>query len=133
MANGFSRHAGVSGEAHQRPLRARLCRSIARPAAVEQRPAVNAQGKLVYLLTNRQECRFVQPKAAPKGAGRRMYPLHTPYREGTTAVAFDPRDFISRPAALALNHRGREQVTPARPANASHRPPPRPHPRATSR
>ena len=99
----LSLHAGVSGEAHQRPLRERLCRYIARPAVAAQRLTVNAQGKVVYL-------------------------LKTPYRDGTTHVVFEPLDFIARLAALvprprvnlthyhgvlAPNHRWRAQVTPS--------------------
>jgi iron complex outermembrane recepter protein len=96
-AHGFSLHAGVSCEAHQRELRERLCRydvqgctsvaggrmpgaTIARPAVAEQRLRVNAQGKVVYL-------------------------LKTPYRDGTGArggyshrVAFDGA-FAKNPAA----------------------------------
>ena len=102
-AHGFSLHAGVSCEAHQRDLRERLCRYIARPAVAEKRLTVNAQGKVVYL-------------------------LKTPYRVGTTHVVFEPLDFIARLAALvprprvnltryhgvlAPNHRWRAAVTPA--------------------
>jgi ribosomal protein S27E len=102
-ANGFSLHAGVSCEAHQRDVRERLCRYIARPAVAEKRLTVNANGKVVYL-------------------------LKTPYRDGTTHVVFEPLDFIARLAALvprprvnltryhgvlAPNHRWRAEVTPA--------------------
>ena len=102
-ANGFSLHAGVSCEAHQRDVRERLCRYIARPAVAEQRLTVSAQGKVVYL-------------------------LKTPYRDGTTHVVFEPLDFIARLAALvprprvnltryhgvlAPNHRWRAEVTPS--------------------
>jgi hypothetical protein len=102
-ANGFSLHAGVSCEAHQRDVRERLCRYIARPAVAEKRLSVSAQGKVVYL-------------------------LKTPYRDGTTHVVFEPLDFIARLAALvprprvnltryhgvlAPNHRWRAEVTPA--------------------
>jgi hypothetical protein len=38
-ANGFSLHAGVSGEGHQRGKRERLCRYIARPAVATPRPS----------------------------------------------------------------------------------------------
>ncbi|MBK9665566.1 MAG: transposase [Gammaproteobacteria bacterium] len=101
-ANGFP-YAGVSCEAHQRTVRERLCRYIARPAVAEQRLTVNAQGKVVYL-------------------------LKTPYRDGTTHVVFEPLDFIARLAALvprprvnltryhgvlAPNHRWRAEVTPS--------------------
>ena len=102
-AHGFSLHAGVCCEAHQRDLRERLCRYIARPAVAEKRLTVNAQGKVVYL-------------------------LKTPYRDGTTHVVFEPLDFIARLAALvpqprvnltryhgvlAPNHRWRAEVTPS--------------------
>ena len=57
-----------------------------------------------------------------------VYTLKTPYRDGTTQVAFDPADFMSRLAALvpkrrfnlthyhgvlAPNHRCRRLITPA--------------------
>ena len=102
-AYGFSLHAGVGCEAHQRALRERLCRYIARPAVAEQRLTVSVQGKVVYL-------------------------LKTPYRDGTTHMVFEPLDFIARLAALvprprvnltryhgvlAPNHRWRAEVTPA--------------------
>ena len=96
-------HAGVSCEAHQRALRERLARYIARPAVAEQRVTVNPQGKALYL-------------------------LKTPYRDGTTHLIFEPLDFIARLAALvprprvnltryhgvlAPNHRWRAEVTPS--------------------
>ncbi|MFT6052084.1 MAG: hypothetical protein ACI9B9_001730 [Halioglobus sp.] len=37
-ANGFSLHAGVSCEGHQKDKRERLCRYIARPAVAVSRP-----------------------------------------------------------------------------------------------
>jgi hypothetical protein len=58
-----------------------------------------------------------------------LYTLKTPYRDGTTRVAFEPVDFIARLAALvpkprvnltryhgvlAPNHRWRGEITPAR-------------------
>ena len=104
MANGFSLHAGVSCEGHQKNKRERLCRYIARPAVAVPRLSLSSTGKVVYT-------------------------LKTPYRDGTTQVAFDPVDFIARLAALvpkprvnltrfhgvlAPNHRWRGLVTPAR-------------------
>ena len=103
-ANGFSLHAGVSCEGHQKNKRERLCRYIARPAVAVPRLSLSSTGKVVYS-------------------------LKTPYRDGTTQVAFDPVDFIARLAALvpklrvnltryhgvlAPNHRWRGLVTPAR-------------------
>ena len=61
--------------------------------------------------------------------GKVVYTLKTPYRDGTTQVAFEPVDFIARLAALvpkprvnltryhgvlAPNHRWRGLVTPAK-------------------
>jgi len=103
-ANGFSLHAGVSCEGHERNKRERLCRYIARPAVAVPRLSLSSTGRVVYT-------------------------LKTPYRDGTTQVAFDPVDFIARLAALvpkprvnltryhgvlAPNHRWRGEVTPAK-------------------
>ena len=102
-ANGFSLHAGVSCEG-QRDKRERLCRYIARPPVAVPRLSLSSTGKVVYT-------------------------LKTPYRDGTTLVAFEPVDFIARLAALvpkprvnltryhgvlAPNHRWRGLVTPAK-------------------
>jgi hypothetical protein len=38
---------------------------------------------------------------APNSTGKVVYTLKTPYRDGTTQVAFAPVDFIARSAALA--------------------------------
>ena len=66
-----------------------------------------------------------------------VYTLKTPYRDGTTQVAFDPVDFIARLAALvpkprvnltryhgvlAPNHRWRGLVTPAERGKGAMRP-----------
>ena len=103
-ANGFSLHAGVSCEGHQKDKRERLCRYIARPAVAGPRLSLSSTGKVLYT-------------------------LNTPYRDGTTQVAFEPVDFIARLAALvpkprvnltryhgvlAPNHRWRGLVTPAK-------------------
>jgi hypothetical protein len=80
-ANGFSLHAGVSCERHQRGKRERLCRYIARPAVATPRLSLSSTGKVVYT-------------------------LKTPYSDGTTQVAFDPVDFIARLAALARARSG---------------------------
>ena len=103
-ANGFSLHAGISCEGHHKNKRERLARYIARPAVAVPRLSVSSTGKVVYT-------------------------LKTPYRDGTTQVAFEPMDFIARLAALvpkprinltryhgvlAPNHRWRGLVTPAK-------------------
>ena len=79
-ANGFSLHAGVSCEGHQKDKRERLCRYISRPAVATPRLSLSSTGKVLYT-------------------------LKTPYRDGTTQVAFDRGghpsvDFIARLAAL---------------------------------
>ena len=103
-ANGFSLHAGVSCEGNQKDKRERLCRYISRPAVAVPRLSLSSTGKVVYT-------------------------LKTPYRDGTTQVAFEPVDFVARLAALvpkprvnltryhgllAPNHRCRGLITPAR-------------------
>jgi len=102
-ANGFSLHAGVSCEGHQKDKRERLCRYVARPGVAVPRLSLSSTGEVVYT-------------------------LKTPYRDGTTQVAFEPVDFIARLAALvpkprvnltryhgvlAPNHHWRGRVTPA--------------------
>ena len=69
------------------------------------------------------------PRLSLSSTGKVVYTLKTPYRDGTTQVAFDPVDFMARLAALvpkprvnltryhgvlAPNHRWRGEVTPAR-------------------
>jgi hypothetical protein len=111
-ANGFSLHAGVSCEGHQKDKRERLCRYIARPAVAVPRLSLSSTGKVLYT-------------------------LKTPYRDGTTQVAFEPVDFMARLAALvpkprgnltrfhgvlAPNHRWRGLVTPAKRGKSAMRP-----------
>ena len=74
-AAGFSLHAGVASEAHEREKLERLCRYITRPAVSTERLSLTAQGNI-------------------------RYRLKTPYRDGTTDVVFEPLDFIARLAAL---------------------------------
>ena len=74
-ANGFSLHAGVSCEGNQKDKRERLCRYISRPAAALPRFSLSSTGKVVYT-------------------------LKTPYRDGTTQVAFEPVDFVAWFTAL---------------------------------
>jgi len=72
---GFSLHAGIMAEAHQRDKLERLCRYIARPAVSEKRLSLLDDGRI-------------------------RYELKTPYRDGTTHVIFEPLDFLARLAAL---------------------------------
>ena len=72
---GFSLHAGVAAEAHERQKLERLCRHIARPAISEKRLSPSPQG---------QEC----------------YQIKTHWKNGTTHVEFEPVEFIAKLAAL---------------------------------
>ena len=74
-ANGFSLHAGVVAQAHQRSKLERLCRYITRPAISTDRMALTNQGNI-------------------------RYTLKTPYRDGTTHIILEPLDFMARLAAL---------------------------------
>jgi hypothetical protein len=69
--DGFSLHAGVATQAHQRHKLERLCRYIARPPLAEQRLSLT-------------------------GAGNIRYRLKTPYRDGTTHVAAPRIPALSR-------------------------------------
>ena len=69
------------------------------------------------------------PRLSLSSTGKVLYTLKTPYRDGTTQVAFDPVDFVARLSTLvpkprinltryhgvlAPNHRWRGRVTPAK-------------------
>ena len=49
-AAGFSLHAGVASEAHEREKLERLCRYITRPAVSTERLSLTAQGNIRYRL-----------------------------------------------------------------------------------
>ncbi len=74
-AGGFSLHAGIDIEPHQRAKLERLCRYVSRPPVAEDRLALTASGQV-------------------------RYTLKTPYRDGTTHIVLEPLDFIARLAAL---------------------------------
>ena len=73
--DGFSLHAAVRVEAHDRKRLEQLCRYITRPALSDERVQVNATGQ-------------VELK------------LKTPWRDGTTHLVMAPLEFMQRPAAL---------------------------------
>ncbi len=73
--DGFSLHAAVRAEAHERKQLEQLCRYITRPALSEERIQLDAAGQ-------------VQLK------------LKTPWRDGTTHVVMSPLEFMQRLAAL---------------------------------
>ena len=68
---GFSLHAGVAAQAHERDKLERLCRYISRPALSNQRLSLTRNGQI-------------------------RYQLKTPYADGTTHVLFEPLDFMYR-------------------------------------
>ena len=74
-AAGFSLHAGVAAEAHEREKIERLCRYVARPALASSRLSLTREGLV-------------------------RYAFKTPWRDGTTHVLFEPLDFMARLAAL---------------------------------
>ncbi|MGB5446583.1 MAG: IS91 family transposase [Psychromonas sp.] len=72
---GFSLHAGVVAQVHQRDKLEHICRYVSRSAVSEKRLSLTANGQI-------------------------RYELKTPYRNGTTHVIFEPLDFIAKLAAL---------------------------------
>jgi hypothetical protein len=111
-AGGFSLHAGVAVQAHERKKLEHLCRYVARPAVSEQRLALTRDGRV-------------------------RYELKTPYKDGTTHVIFEPLDFIAKLAALvpkprvnltrfhgvfAPNSKHRVTITPAMRGKGARRP-----------
>jgi hypothetical protein len=75
QAGGFSLHAGIDIEPHQRPKLERLCRYVSRPPVAVDRMALTASGQV-------------------------RYTLKTPYRDGTTHIVLEPLDLMARLAAL---------------------------------
>ena len=73
--DGFSLHAAVRIEAHDRKRLEQLCRYITRPALADERVQLNAAGQ-------------VELK------------LKTPWRDGTTHLVMSPLEFMQRLAAL---------------------------------
>jgi hypothetical protein len=74
-ADGFSLHAGVTVGARDTAKRERLCRYLARPPVAHDRLSLTRDGRVAYA-------------------------LKTPYRDGTTHVILEPKDFVARLAAL---------------------------------
>ncbi|MFY7866514.1 transposase zinc-binding domain-containing protein [Roseateles sp.] len=91
--DGFSLHAAVRVEAHDRKRLEQLCRTITRPALSDERVQLNAAGQ-------------VELK------------LKTPWRDGTTHRVMSPLEFMQRLAARATE--GRPSGTRAAAAAASH-------------
>jgi hypothetical protein len=105
---GFSLHAGVMSNAHDKGKLERLCRC---------------------LLRRESHSGVLEKRLAMTNYGKVRYQLKTPYRDGTTHVIFEPLDFIARLAALvpkprvnltrfhgvfAPNNRHRVTITPAK-------------------
>jgi Putative transposase len=74
-AHGFSLHAAVRCNAHQRKELERLCRYITRPAIANERLKRNRAGQLVLQ-------------------------LKSPWRDGTTHIVMSPLELMQRLAAL---------------------------------
>jgi hypothetical protein len=74
-AGGFSLHAGLDIQPHQREKFERLCRYVSRPPIAVERLALTSSGQV-------------------------RYQLKTPYRDGTTHIVLDPLDLMARLAAL---------------------------------
>jgi hypothetical protein len=74
-AGGFSLHAGLDIQPHQREKLERLCRYVSRPPIAVERLALTSSGQV-------------------------RYQLKTPYRDGTTHIVLDPLDLMARLAAL---------------------------------
>lgn len=74
-AGGFSLHAALDIQPHQRAKLERLCRYVSRPPIAEERLALTASGQV-------------------------RYTLKTPYRDGTTHIVLEPLDLLARLAAL---------------------------------
>jgi hypothetical protein len=74
-AHGFSLHAAVRIDAHQRKVLERLCRYITRPAIANERLSRNGKGQVVLQ-------------------------LKSPYRDGTTHIVMSAQEFMQRLAAL---------------------------------
>ena len=73
--DGFSLHAAVRVEAHDRKRLEQLCRDITRPALSDERVQLNAAGQVEL-------------------------ELKTPWRDGTTHLVMNPLEFMQRLAAL---------------------------------
>jgi hypothetical protein len=73
--DGFSLHAAVRVEAHDRTRLEHLCRYITRPALSDERVQLNAAGQV-------------------------QLELKTPWRDGTTQLVMSPLEFMQRLAAL---------------------------------
>jgi ribosomal protein S27E len=74
-AGGFSLHAGLTIQLHQREKLERLCRYVSRPPIAVERLALTSSGQV-------------------------RYPLKTAYRDGTTHIVLEPQDLMARLAAL---------------------------------
>ena len=74
-AHGFSLHAAVRCDTHQRQSLEQLCRYITRPAIADERVQCNAAGQVVLK-------------------------LKTAWRDGTTHLLMSPLEFMQRLAAL---------------------------------
>src|SRR3954469_20079459 len=85
-AHGFSLHAAVRCNTHQRKELERLCRYIPRPAIANERLKRNRAGQLVLQ-------------------------LKSPWRDGTTHIVMSPLELMQRLAALVPRPRAHRELT----------------------
>ena len=74
--DGFSLHAAVRVEAHERKRLEQLCRYITRPALADERVQLNDAGQVALK-------------------------LKTPWRDGTTHLVMSPLEFMQRAGSAA--------------------------------
>ena len=77
-ANGFSLHAGVSCEGHQKDKRERLCRYIARPAVAIPRLSLSSTGKRANASAISAHPAAIQRStpAEQRDCGKKFFPLY---------------------------------------------------------
>lgn len=92
--DGFSLHAAVRVEAHDRKRLEQLCRYITRPALSDERIQLNAAGQVEFK-------------------------LKTPWRNGTTHPVMSPLEFMQRLAALVPRPRCTSAMPVAKPSFAT--------------
>jgi hypothetical protein len=86
--DGFSLHAAVRCEAHDRKRLERLCRYITRPALSDERVQCNAAGQVEWK-------------------------LKTPWCDGTTHLRMLPLEFMQQPVATVVGTLSRSRETRA--------------------
>ena len=112
-AAGFSLHAGVSAEAHEKERVERLCRYIPRPAISEQRLALTFAGKIRYQLKTpyRDDTNHVVLERGGPPSNSQHRALITPAHRSKglkkqTTVSEETQSPIAKRAAMNLHPKG---------------------------